>query len=180
MICRGAFLYPGEGIVRILIKILCLAAALSLMLCGCGGRERSAYSVFCDFSQRYTLPSGVFYTSEAQGESILSKELFTDMFKTDDGRVEWDDFESCTLWLGSSFVQVYEMGIFFCADRSDAEEIYDMCKRRCERVSDMHAYPDTSLAQDAVVTISGKVVYYLILPDSKAAQHAMERSLGRW
>ena len=162
---------------RILSLILCSLVILALVcsLGACRARA-SAYEVLCAFSHRYPLPDGSFYDSLAheEADTYLSPDLFSLLFSRPDGGDDREDILEMALFLGSSSLCVSEMGIFFCADRDAAYEVASLVRGRLNMLLDM-PLADTSAAEDATVTLFGRVVVYTVLPDNEKALRTLKR-----
>ncbi|MFA5561830.1 MAG: hypothetical protein WDA00_04240 [Eubacteriales bacterium] len=159
-------------------KCVCILLVLFSCLCGCG-KVVSGTRTFDTFRVKYRLPAGLTYDSAAaEWESgYLTRETFERLYARPDGSSEWEDIESCVIFLGASLDVTYEMGIFVCLDRAKAEEVAKMCYQRIDIIRSVRSYTDAGPAEDAIVKIYGTTVVLFVLPDNEKAERVMDRIL---
>ncbi len=157
----------------LIIAILCCLPFIS----GCN-KQISPRTAMDIFATRYPLPAGRFYHSEADiyDETYLSDDAFCLLFARQDGDTDREDIQSFALFFGTSLTQVNEAGVFLCPDRDAAFEVVGMLRGRLDVIRRMNK-ADISHTEDAVITLYGKTVVYLVLPDNPAAARTMSHIL---
>ncbi|MBP5209556.1 MAG: hypothetical protein J6125_01715 [Clostridia bacterium] len=154
--------------------ILCLLFCPALPSCA---KTPVAIDLFSDFSARYGLPEGVVYDSTAAPGTgaYLDRETFGLLYARADGTDDWEDFESCAIWLGASSARVTEAAVFVCRDRERADRLLDLCRRRLALLRSLSDAADVSAADDAVILVRGETVAYFVLPDNARAERVFRR-----
>ncbi len=165
-----------KKIYTILSALLTISVTLSLFGCAENISPGDALSAF---SERYPLPAGDIYHSEAQEyeRGYLSPDAFNLLYARPDGDSDEEDIQGFALFLGTSLTEVNEMGIFRCPDRDAAYEVSGMLRGRLSMIRQTPAV-NTDSASDAAIGIVGTTVYYLVLPDNPAAERTLLRILS--
>jgi len=161
--------------------LLCLLATLLSLggfLTSCG-RAKSPADIWSAFAERYPLPPGHLYdTNASEGEEgYLSPSVFAELYARPDGSDDREDVEQCVVWKGSAGDRVTEAAVFLCRDRERAERVSLLCMRRLTMIRSLRSYTDTTCADTAIIRLHGRYVIFLVLPDNDRAWATMKRLL---
>ena len=136
-------------------KLWILFLALCILLFGCAPAQRDTAAALHEFAAAYgTLPAGGFYSTE-NGSIEMARVL---RLYDPDGHLSAGKLLSASLYLGSSFDEVFEIAVFDCAGSNAALEMAELCHRRATLLK--------SFDKDLEYTVIryGEILFFAVMP----------------
>ena len=157
----------------------CVAAALAIFvlffsLFSCGGKPEGARDLLGSLlSLVEDLPAGGCYaTTPRAKDQVLDARLTESLYRRSDGYLEYEGrVAEAAVYLGSAPDPFFEAAVFVCYGNADTRAVVEMCMRRARLIEAHHA----AFLGDIALSVSGRVVAYVIARDTEAAQGVLDR-----
>ena len=146
---------------RFFALVGCLLLAFCVAACGC---DESAEDILYRTCSTLELPSGTTYLSGAPegSSSYFSTDTIVAMYGEAAPIEVFPLVEEYAIYL-SQFAEPYEVAVFKCYSRSDADTVAKMCLERTEMLKvSLRDTTYSELAESAKVEIDGKLVIMVV------------------
>ena len=151
-----------------------LLLCVGCLMLGCGGAAPVPRALLgalpaCDASD------GAFFDSTAAcwDREYLDSATLAAFFGV--GEQELPAVSESALWLSARPDRVAEAAVFLCPDYDTAQRVAQLCFGRISLLRRLHGEDGVPGLTDPVVSLRGRYVIYLVLPDNRAAEGQIGR-----